>query len=138
MKNKELVEIASKIKQNAYAPYSKFKVGAAILTDDNVLYTGVNIENISYGATICAERTAIFKAISDGKRKISKIAIASDSDSYIYPCGICRQVMAEFGTPETEVVCSNADGDQETFTLEQLIPNAFSKENFFLANKQEV
>jgi cytidine deaminase len=132
LQNYKLVEAALSIKQKAYAPYSNFKVGAAILTDDNVLYTGVNIENISYGATICAERTAIFKAISDGKKKINKIAIVSDSDDYIYPCGICRQVMIEFCTLETEVICSNIKGEQEIYTLKELLPKAFEKKRFHL------
>lgn len=132
MKNEDLVKKAFEAKNMAYAPYSKFKVGAALLTDDNVLYTGVNIENISYGATVCAERTAVFKAVSEGKKKIAKIAIASDDEGYIYPCGICRQVILEFGTPETEIICANGKGEQEVFKLKELLPKAFNKDDIDL------
>ncbi|HHW30549.1 MAG TPA: cytidine deaminase [Clostridiaceae bacterium] len=127
MKNEDLVRKAIEAKDLAYAPYSKFKVGAALLTEDNTLYTGVNIENISFGATVCAERTAIFKAVSEGKKKIAKIAIASDDEGFIYPCGICRQVILEFGTPETEIICSNAKGEKEIYKLKELLPKAFNQ-----------
>lgn len=128
MDDKELVKIAGETKKKAYAPYSNFRVGAAVLTDSNKLYTGANIENASYGATSCAERTAIVKAVSDGERKIRTIAIASDSEDFIYPCGICRQVISEFGDSDTKVICSKKNGDFKVFTLEELLPNAF-KEN---------
>lgn len=125
MKDQELVRIASDIKKNAYAPYSGFRVGAAVVTQNNKLYTGVNVENTSYGATNCAERTAIFKAVSDGERKIKAVAVNGDSDEYVYPCGICRQVLAEFGDQDTKIICSNKNGDFKTYTLKELLPNIF-------------
>lgn len=127
MKYEELVKIATEIKDKAYAPYSRFRVGAAAVTSNGNTYTGVNIENSSYGATNCAERTAIFKAVSDGERKIDIIAISSDSDEYIFPCGICRQVLAEFGHNDTKIICSKKNGEFIVFTLEELLPNAFTK-----------
>jgi cytidine deaminase len=123
----ELIKIASEEKNNAYAPYSGFKVGAAVITDTGNMYTGVNIENASYGATNCAERTAIFKAVSSGERKIITIAISSDSEDYIFPCGICRQVLVEFGSFDTKVICGKKGGEFTVFTLEQLMPHAFDK-----------
>ena len=93
---KELINRALKARENAYVPYSNFKVGAAILTEDDIIVDGCNIENASYGASNCAERTAIFKAVSEGARKIKAIAIVGDKDNFTYPCGICRQVMLEF------------------------------------------
>ena len=99
MTDKELILSALKARENAYAPYSQFLVGAALLCSDGTVYTGCNIENISYSGTVCAERTAIFKAVSDGKREFSKIAIVGGKKGETisaYPCGICRQVMAEF------------------------------------------
>ena len=97
MDYRELVKKAMEARQNAYSPYSKFKVGAALLTGNDEVYTGVNIENASYGLTICAERTAIFKAISEGVRKNGALAVACDTDTYdSVSCGACRQVMTEF------------------------------------------
>jgi cytidine deaminase len=125
MDDRALVKAACEVKENAYAPYSKFRVGAAVLTDDGSLYTGVNIENISYGATVCAERTAIFKAVSEGKGKVCAIAIASDSEDYIFPCGICRQVIFEFGDRFTKIICSRKNGEYRIFTAEELLPHAF-------------
>ena len=127
MEYNELIKIASEEKNKAYAPYSGFKVGAVLVTDTGNIYTGVNIENVSFGATNCAERTAIFKAVSSGERKINTIAISSDSDDYIYPCGICRQVLVEFGNNNTEIICSKKNGDYIVFALDELIPHAFDK-----------
>lgn len=123
----ELVKAAEEAKGRAYAPYSGFRVGAALLTGSGKVFTGINIENISYGATNCAERTAVFKAVSEGEREISVIAIASDSDDYIFPCGICRQVLSEFGTSKTRIICSSSKGSYKTYTLDELLPNAFTK-----------
>jgi len=121
---KKLVEMAVKASENAYAPYSKFKVGAAVLTDDGRIFTGVNIENASYGLTICAERVAIFKAISEGAKKIRVIAVFSKG-SMPYPCGACRQVLAEFGSGDTKIIVY--DGKKiEEFLLDDLLPNRFS------------
>lgn len=125
MKDEMLVREATEAKKRAYAPYSGFRVGAALLAESGKVYTGANIENISYGATNCAERTAIFKAVFEGERKIDAIAIASDSEDFIYPCGICRQVLAEFGSKDTRIICSNSTGLFRIHTLEELLPNAF-------------
>lgn len=125
MTERELVERAIGAKENAYVPYSHFRVGAALITENGNVYTGANIENISYGATNCAERTAVFKAVSEGERKIESIAIASDMDDYIFPCGICRQVLAEFAGSHMKIICSNKKGDYKVYSFENLLPNAF-------------
>jgi cytidine deaminase len=96
MDNFKLLELAEQAKENAYVPYSKFKVGAALLTKSGKVYTGCNVEVASFGATNCAERTAIFKAISEGETEFEKIAVASSNDDETFPCGICRQVIVEF------------------------------------------
>lgn len=96
MTNQALIKKAYEAMENAYVPYSKFQVGAALLTKDGKVYLGCNIENASYGATNCAERTAIFKAVSEGEKEFTKLAIVSNSLKTTYPCGICRQVMSEF------------------------------------------
>ncbi len=119
----ELVKIAYTAAGMAYAPYSDAKVGAALLTDDGSVYTGCNIENSSYGATICAERAAVSKAVSDGKRSFTAIAIASNLDGFTYPCGICRQVLAEFSPDMDIVLC---DGNEiKAVRLSEIFPNAF-------------
>lgn len=120
-----LVKLAKEVKDLAYVPYSNFKVGAAILTESGKVYTGVNIENASFGATNCAERTAVFTAVAQGERKVKIVAIASDSDDFIYPCGICRQVLCEFGDDTMEILCSNKAGEVRKHTLGQLLPGAF-------------
>ena len=122
MMNKELIEKAYMAMGQAYAPYSGFKVGAAVLTDD-VIFTGCNIENASYGATVCAERCAIFKAVSEGHRQIDKIAIVSSSGDFTMPCGICRQVMMEF-MAEGMVVVTN-DKEIREFPVKELLPESF-------------
>lgn len=127
MEHADLILLAANVKEQAYAPYSKFRVGAALLTDTGLVYTGVNVENASYGATVCAERTAVVKAVSEGHKSIMAIAIASDSDDFIYPCGICRQVLEEFGTEDLKVMCTNKSGNFEEFSLGQLLPKAFRK-----------
>lgn len=96
MTNEELIKMAYEAMTYAYVPYSKFQVGAALLTEDGKVFTGCNIENASYGATNCAERTAMFKAVSEGYKTFTKIAVVSNTKKFTYPCGICRQVMAEF------------------------------------------
>ncbi|ACL74959.1 cytidine deaminase [Ruminiclostridium cellulolyticum] len=122
----ELASRARKAMDTAYAPYSKFRVGAALLTASGRVYTGCNIEIASFGATNCAERTAIFKAVSEeGRIKIDKIAIASDDEDYIYPCGICRQVMAEFADDEMELICTRKNGEYKKMRFGDLLPNAF-------------
>lgn len=134
MDNRELINIAKGALANSYSPYSKFKVGSAVLCDNGKVYTGCNVENASYGATLCAERVAIFKAISEGERKFSKIAIVSQSDDetfenvagdITFPCGMCRQVMAEFML-DGEVILENKIGDIKIFNIRELMPYSFS------------
>lgn len=124
MDNKALIDMALKAMENAYAPYSGFKVGAVILCSDKKVYTGCNIENSSYGASNCAERTAIFKAVSEGEREFEKIAIVSSSGDFTFPCGICRQVLSEFMYDKTVVLFSEKDGIRE-FKVKDLLPEAF-------------
>ncbi len=128
MKWDSLVKKALEAKEFAYAPYSGFRVGAAVLTSKGSIFTGCNVENVSYGATICAEQTAIVKAVSAGEKEISAIAIACDEEELIFPCGICRQVLNEFKKPETVVVCSNKYGEYREYRIDELLPYAFSKE----------
>lgn len=124
MDNKALIDMALKAMENAYAPYSGFKVGAALLCSDKKVYTGCNIENSSYGASNCAERTAIFKAVSEGEREFEKIAIVSSSGDFTFPCGICRQVLSEFMYDKTVVLFSEKDGISES-KVKDLLPEAF-------------
>lgn len=128
MTYKELVKKAIEAKQNAYVPYSKFPVGAALLTKEGKVYTGCNIECASYGGTNCAERTAIFKAVSEGERNIEAIAVVSNVDDYIYPCGICRQVIMEFGS-KIKIIIAKSEHDFKVHTIDNLLPNSFSSEN---------
>lgn len=127
----ELYRLAVKAMSNAYSPYSKYNVGAALLCDDGTIYTGCNIENASYGATNCAERTAIFKAVSEGKRDFQAVCIVGGMNGvltdYAYPCGICRQVMSEFcNLNEFEVIVARGEEDYRSFVLKELLPYSFS------------
>ncbi len=125
--DKKLVTAAMEAKEHAYAPYSHFRVGAALLTTEGKVYQGCNIENAGYTPTNCAERTAFFKAVYEGERHFSAIAVNGDADDYLYPCGVCRQVMAEFCDPKTfQVIVSNKNGDYKKYTLEELFPGAFT------------
>ena len=131
MDNQQLIKEALKIRENAYAPYSHFAVGAAVLTKDGQVYTGCNIENASYGATNCAERTAIFKAVCEGHKEFIKIAIVGgkvgeEITEYAYPCGVCRQVMAEFSNPEElSIVIAKSEDEYIEKTLDELLPLSF-------------
>lgn len=127
MNKRELINSAKKAMENAYVPYSKFQVGAALLTKDGKVYTGCNIENSSYGATNCAERTAIFKAVSEGEREFEAIAIVSSSNDVTYPCGICRQVMAEF-MPHANIYFENKDGEIIDSSVHAVLPFMFDTE----------
>lgn len=122
--DKELCDISIKAQENAYAPYSGFRVGAALLCEDGTVYTGCNLENASYGATLCAERCAISKAISEGKRNFIKIAITGSNGDFTMPCGICRQVLAEFMS-DGFVITANKD-ERKTYRVKELIPECFS------------
>ena len=124
---RRLCESAVAAAAAAYAPYSGFSVGAALLADDGTVFTGCNVENGSYGLTMCAERTAVFKAVSEGRRRFSAIAIAGGRDTPAYPCGACRQVLAEFCPPETPVICLTLDATRiERLTLGELLPHTFA------------
>src|SRR5687767_16016918 len=123
-KEKELVEAAQKVRERAYAPYSNFKVGAAIRTKEGKIYTGCNVESASYGLTVCAERVAIWKAISEGKHKITQIAVVADTEELTPPCGVCRQIIWEFGG-DIPVTLANLNGKTETIQMRELLPSAF-------------
>lgn len=111
----------------AYVPYSHFPVGAALLCRDGTVFTGCNIENAAFGPTICAERTAVAKAVSEGHRDFVRIVIAGRSEGLCVPCGVCRQVLREFA-PNIEIICLNGAGEERTFTLEELLPHSFGPE----------
>ena len=127
----DLINKALQARNNAYAPYSDYLVGAALLTGDDKIYTGCNVENASYGATNCAERTAVFKAVSEGSSKIKCIAIVGgergkDITGYAYPCGVCRQVLREFSNPdELEVIVALSTEKYKKYYLSELLPDSF-------------
>ena len=132
MNNAELMKKAVEARELAYAPYSRFRVGAALLCADGSVYTGCNIENAAYSPSNCAERTAFFKAVSEGRREFVKIAIAGGKDAlneFCAPCGVCRQVMAEFCDAESfEVVLGN-ETEQRSYLLKELLPLGFGAED---------
>jgi cytidine deaminase len=134
MNRKELIRRALGAKKMAYVPYSGFHVGAAILTEDDEVYDGCNIEIASYSPTICAERTAIFKAVSEGHLKVKAIAIVGDAD-HTYPCGVCRQVIREFGKDAT-VIIANSEEDYMEYSLDELLPHSFGPEDLESADKE--
>ncbi|HOL09636.1 MAG TPA: cytidine deaminase [Bacillota bacterium] len=119
-----LVAAAISARERAYAPYSNYKVGAALLTKQGKIYTGCNVENASYGASICAERTAVVKAVSEGETEFEAIAIVTDDPSLGSPCGICRQFLAEFGT-DIRLIIANLNGAKIERTLKEYLPYAF-------------
>lgn len=127
MTYQNLVQKAIDARKNSYSPYSNFKVGAALLTAENELYTGTNIENASYGLTVCAERTALLKAVSEGSVKFTALAVACDTDSFndAYPCGACRQVMAEFLDDAADIIVSINTGEYRVHKMKELLPYAF-------------
>lgn len=124
MDNARLIKLAQEAAKKAYAPYSGFNVGAALLCKSGNVYTGCNVENSSYGASNCAERTAVFKAVSEGERDFVKIAIVSEKGGLTFPCGICRQVLSEFMPNGSIVLYSDEQGIKE-FALNELLPYAF-------------
>lgn len=125
---RKLIEAAVNAREKAYVPYSKFKVGAAVLGKSGKIYTGCNIENASYGLSNCAERTAIFKAISEGEKELSTIAVVADTPGPVSPCGACRQVMTEFGIDQ--ILLANLKGDQKVVNMHELLPFSFVKGDF--------
>lgn len=128
MTNEELLGKAKEGMRHAYAPYSKFRVGAALLCSDGRVFTGCNVENASYGAAICAERTAIGKAVSEGCMEFERIAVVCSAGTRAYPCGICRRVMAEF-MPKGQVVLEDEKEGIIEYSVEELLPGAFSRKD---------
>lgn len=127
---KELVKKALEARELAYCPYSNFKVGAAVLFENDKIYTGCNIENASFGATNCAERTAIFKGVSEGVKVIKALAVVGDLNSYTYPCGICRQVIVEFAENKNiKIFIVKNENDYIVKTLDEILPGSFTKED---------
>jgi cytidine deaminase len=122
--DKELIKKATDAIDKAYSPYSKYSVGAAVRTKDGKIYDGCNIENASYGLTVCAERVALFKAISEGQKNIEEISIVIDDDILPSPCGACRQVISELA-PDAKISLATKDGLYKEYTLDELLPNAF-------------
>jgi cytidine deaminase len=125
----QLIEEAKTAREKAYVPYSKFGVGAAILTKDGKVYRGCNIENAAYSMCNCAERTAIFKAYSEGDRDFQLLAVVADTDRPCSPCGACRQVISELCPKDMKVVLTNLKGEIKELTVEELLPGAFSPED---------
>ena len=124
MTREELKAAATAMLEKAYCPYSHFAVGAALECSDGTVFTGCNVENAAYSPGICAERTAVVKAVSEGHRDFRRIVIAGRSKDFCTPCGVCRQVLREFA-PEIEIICLNAAGEEQVFTLPDLLPHSF-------------
>lgn len=135
MENETLIKEALRMRQYSYAPYSHFRVGAALLTQEGRIYTGCNIENAAYTPTNCAERTAFFKAVSEGERNFKAIAIVGGAEdaaelSYCAPCGVCRQVMMEFCEEETfQIILAKSETEYQIYTLKELMPMGFGAKN---------
>jgi cytidine deaminase len=126
MEEQQLMEEAKIARGFAYVPYSKFQVGAALLARDGKVFHGCNIENASYGMTNCAERTALFKAYSEGNTQFDSLVVVADTDRPVPPCGACRQVISELCDPEMEVILTNLKGDVQRILVKDLLPGAFS------------
>ena len=128
MAHEELKAAAIAMLDKAYAPYSHFPVGAALECMDGTVFTGCNVENAVYPAGICAERNAIFHAVSEGQTRFRRIVVAGTSQDFCVPCGVCRQVMREFA-PDLEIICLNGHGEEKTFTLPELLPHSFGPDH---------
>ena len=126
MATPELIDLAVKTSENAYVPYSHFPIGAVLVTDEGKIYTGVNIENASFGLTNCGERTAIFKAVSEGERSFKELIIYGQTEKPVSPCGACRQVMAEFFEPDLPVTLVAKDKSTVVMTVKELLPYSFT------------
>ena len=126
MATTELIDLAVEVSQQAYVPYSHFSVSAVLVTKDDQIYTGVNIENASFGLTNCGERTAIFKAVSEGAREFKELIIYGQTERPISPCGACRQVMAEFFEPDLPVTLVSKDKSTVVMTVKELLPYSFT------------
>lgn len=134
MEDFELIQRAVSAREYSYSPYSRYRVGAALLTEDGRVYTGCNIENAAYGPSVCAERTAFWKAVSEGKREFTKIAIAGSPEGplaqFAFPCGVCRQVMMEFCDPGAfQILIAGPRDEYEKYTLKELLPQGFGPSN---------
>ena len=129
MNEQQLIEEAIKAREKAYAPYSNFKVGAALLTIDGKVYHGCNIENAAYSMCNCAERTALFSAYGHGDRTFTMLAVVADTDGPVTPCGACRQVLTELCDQDMKVVLTNLKGNRKEVTVEELLPGAFTSED---------
>ena len=125
MTDRQLVDLAFEMLSKAYVPYSHFPVGAAICCEDGTVFTGCNVENAAFGSTICAERTACVKAVSEGHKEFKRLAIYADSENWPTPCGACRQFLAEF-SHDIEILCSKADGRYVSYKLSELLPHLFN------------
>ena len=128
MTNRELIKKALKARENSYSPYSNYRVGCAVQTKDKTIFYGANIENCAYSPCNCAERSALFSAYSNGKRDIKKIAVVGSSNGICYPCGVCRQVIAELA-PNAEIICAKDETEFEVLAIKDLLPKAFSSED---------
>ena len=128
MNNQELIKYALEAREKSYSPYSNFKVGAAILTKSGKVYTGCNIESASYTPTICAERTALAKCVSEGDTDLEKIAVVGSLEKISYPCGVCRQFLREFGKDMT-IISATSENNYTEFKLSELLPNSFGPED---------
>ncbi|MFK8793069.1 cytidine deaminase [Planococcus plakortidis] len=136
MDKQQLTEQAIAARGNAYVPYSKFPVGAALLSRDGKVYTGCNIENAGYSLTNCAERTAVFKAVSEGVKQFDALAVAADTKGPVAPCGACRQVLVEFCAPDMPVYLTNLEGAVSETTIAELLPGAFTTEDLDYASRK--
>ena len=125
MTNKELIAYALKARENSYSPYSGYKVGAALLTKSGKVYLGTNVENCGYSPSNCAERSAIFSAVSNGEREFEKLAIVGSSDGIAYPCGVCRQIIVEL-LPDADLICAKDENMFEVCKIADLLPHAFT------------
>ncbi|AQQ52969.1 cytidine deaminase [Planococcus lenghuensis] len=136
MNKEQLINDSKQARENAYVPYSKFPVGAALLAADGTVYKGCNIENAAYPMTNCAERTAIFKAVSEGVKNFSALAVVADTEGPVSPCGACRQVMAEFFPADLPVYLTNMAGEVQETTVRALLPGAFTMEDLNHAGRK--
>lgn len=132
--NREIHEQLKNVRDRALAPYSHFKVGAVLLTPTGKMFTGHNIESSSYGLTICAERVALFKALSEGERRFDSLYIVSDNNEFCPPCGACRQVLMDYA-PEIKIVLTNDRSEEKLYTLSELLPDPFTPDRL---NKQKL